>query len=217
MRSWGGEVNFPTQLAVVVYRGITLRLFKDLWLPVFLLPISLPNRYWHHVFVQEILSERLPCVGSGTWTVIKQSTGLAPVECRRVPSQLGAPERAVQRERCWKRDLKRRNWSNQTHLCSSKTVWSRARDTHKTQPSNLLPSTVIPALGDSAGLFPCSWYSGCEEGRNHQRLKWSTYSRKCRWAGVQRLYFVAKGCGLRFSFYPFPPIFLNVYFLFKNF
>lgn len=30
VRSRGGEVNFPTQPAVVVYRGITLRLFKDL-------------------------------------------------------------------------------------------------------------------------------------------------------------------------------------------
>ena len=70
-----------------------------------------------------------------------------------------------------------------------------------TKPSDptyfLQPSSLL--LGILRGyLLVLELLSACEEGRNHQRLKW--------WGDVRGLYLVVKGCDLRFNFRSFPQI-----------
>lgn len=183
-----------------------------------------------HVFVQEILSESLPCVGTGTWIVIRSQSlayrrfhleegqastwqSLRGRKCqveqvhgvsvhRRVPSQLGALGKAAQRES----PQERMGIGPTKHICAPtrpyggepETITKPRHPTSSPQPSSLLLGTL------QGYLLILDTPSECEEGRNHQRHKWSsTYSRKCGWRNVRGLYYVVKGqSAIRFPFFP---------------
>lgn len=86
------------------------------------------------------------------------------------------------------------------HICALTKPYGEEPETF-TKPSHptyfLQPSSLL--LGTLRGyLLVLELLSACEEGRNHQRLKW--------WGDVRGLYLVVKGCDLRFNFRSFPQI-----------